>query len=147
MDNNYLNVIHINIRSLQKNFDGLKSFLSCLPKPPDIIALTETWLQEHTKHLYSMEGYDSFHLVRTNREHGGITIFAKCEFKANTLPQFSFINDNIEISTAKIELDHSKFIISVIYRPNSKHIAVEEFTNVMNDLISAMKFSDLINPL
>ena len=136
LDNNYLNIVHINIRSLHKNFDGLKSFLSCLPKTPDIIALTETWLQEHTKHLYSMEGYDSFHLVRNNREHGGITIFAKCEFKANTLTQFSFINDNIEICSAKVEVDSSKFIISVIYRPNSKHIAVEEFTNVINDLFS-----------
>ena len=136
LDNTYLNLMHINIRSLQKNYDNLKSFLSCLPKTPDIIALTETWLQDHTKHLYSMEGYDSIHLVRTNREHGGITIFVKCEIKANTLPQFSFINDNIEISSVKIEVDNSDFIISVIYRPNSKHIAVEEFTNVVNDLFT-----------
>ena len=140
LDNNYLNLIHINIRSLHKNFDCLKSFLSCLPKTPDIIAITETWLQEHTKHLYSMEGYDSFHLVRTNREHGGITVFAKCELKADTLSQFSFINDNIEIFTTIIELENSKFIISVIYRPNSKHIAVEEFTNVMNDIFSNQIF-------
>lgn len=136
LDNNYLNIIHINIRSLHKNFDSLKSFLICLPKTPDIIALTETWLQEHTKHLYSIEGYDSYHLVRTNREHGGISIFTKCELKADIITQYSFINDNIEIFSAKIELDNSKLVISVIYRPNSKHIAVEEFTNIMNGLFS-----------
>ena len=35
-------MIHMNIRSLQKNFDALHTFLSNLYKMPDIIALTET---------------------------------------------------------------------------------------------------------
>lgn len=43
-----VNIIHINIRSLRKNFDLLQSFLKCLPKPLDTVAITETWLQEHT---------------------------------------------------------------------------------------------------
>lgn len=76
LDGNYFNVIHINIRSLRKNFDFLQSFLKCLPKPPAIIAITETWLQEHTNQLYPLEGYDSFHLVRTEREHGGISVYS-----------------------------------------------------------------------
>ena len=62
MGKNYLSIMHINIRSLQKNFDTLKSFLNCLPKPPDVLAVTETWLKETTKHLYSLDGYDS-HLL------------------------------------------------------------------------------------
>lgn len=103
LDNNDLNFIHINIRSLYKNFDCLKTFLSCVPKTPDVMAITETWQQEHTKLLCSMEGYDSFHLVGTNREHGGITIFDKCELKTDSLMQFSLVNDNIEIFSTKIE--------------------------------------------
>lgn len=63
LSTNYLNILHINIRSLHKNFDVLKSFLKCLPKPPDVIAITETWLQEHTKHLDSLEGYDTYAYV------------------------------------------------------------------------------------
>lgn len=134
--NNYISVIHINIRSLQKNFDILKSFLNCLPKPPEVIAVTETWLQQNTKHLYFLEGYESFHLTRTVREHGGITVFTKNHMKAEPLMLYSFINENIEICTSKLELGNTKYIISVIYRPNSKHIAVNEFTNFMNELLN-----------
>ena len=42
----------------------LKYFLL---KSPDIIAFADTWLEEHNKHLYSLEGYNSYHLVRTER--------------------------------------------------------------------------------
>lgn len=136
LDKNYLNIIHLNIRSLHKNFDSFKSFLSCLPKPPEVIVITETWLQLNTKHLYSLEGYDSFHLVRTNREHGGVTFFTKTELKAELLTPFSFINEDIEICTTQIKLADSKYIISAIYRPNSKHIAVNEFTNIINELLN-----------
>ena len=73
----YINIIHQNMRSIHKNFDVFKTFLNSLPKPPAVIALTETWLRESFKHLYSLDGYVSHNLVRTNREHGGITIFIK----------------------------------------------------------------------
>ncbi len=42
LGNNYINIIHIHIRYLHKNFYLLKSFLNCLPKLPDVIAVTET---------------------------------------------------------------------------------------------------------
>ena len=51
------------------------------------------------------------------------------------LMQFCFINENIEICTSKLELGLSKYIVSAIYRPNSKNIAVNEFTNNMNELL------------
>ena len=138
----YLNIIHLNIRSLHKNCGSLKSLLTCLPKLPDVIALTETWLQEHTKHLYSLEGYTPFHLVRTDREHGGITIYTKNVINAEVLSQFSFINRNIEISSTKLIIGNTSYIISVIYRPNSKHIDVNEFTNIINELLAAETFKN-----
>lgn len=72
-----INILHFNIRSSHKNFDAIKVFLNNLPKAPDIIALTETWLQKSTKHLYFLYGCESHSLVRANREHGAITIFIK----------------------------------------------------------------------
>ena len=39
-----INIIHVNVRSIHKNFDVFKTFLNSLPKLPDFIALTETWL-------------------------------------------------------------------------------------------------------
>lgn len=136
LGNNYINIIHINIRSLHKNFDLLKSFLNCLPKLPDVIAVTETWLQETTKHLYSLDGYTSIHLTRTNKEHGGISIFTRNEIKVDVLHQFHYVDDNIEICSCKLEIENTNYVISVLYRPRSKHIAVNEFTNILNEILT-----------
>ena len=136
LKNSYLNIIHINIRSIHKNFDVLKSVLNGLPKPPDVIAVTETWLQEHTKHLYSLEGYNSYHLVRTEREHGGVSIFINNMLQTELLNQFCFINEHIEILTCQLTIGISKYVIAAIYRPNSKHIGVNEFTYFINDMLN-----------
>lgn len=42
-----LNILHLNIRFLQKNIDNLTSLLECLRSRPHIIAFTETWLRLH----------------------------------------------------------------------------------------------------
>ena len=136
MGDNYLNIIHVNIRPLQKNLDLLTSLLKCLPKPPDVLAVSETWLKESTKHLYSLEGYISHHLVRTTREQGGITIFVKHDLAAELLNDFSYINDNIEILTTKLKVSNTTYIISVIYRPHSKHELVNEFSDIINELLT-----------
>ena len=132
----YLNILHINIRSFQKNFDNLISFIKCFPKPPDIIAVTETWLKESTQHLYQLDGYVSHHIYRTTREHGGVTFFINNDYHAELIQDFTFVNDDLEICTIKLKSTTPNYVISVIYRPNSKHIAVQEFTNIFNDILS-----------
>ena len=102
LENNFISIIHINIRSLQKNFDLLKSMLSCLPKLPDVIVISETWLRNSSKHLYYMDGYTAFHLVRTSKEHGGVSIYVKNEIHTDVLDQYCIVNDDIELQTIKI---------------------------------------------
>ena len=41
-----LSIFHFNIRSLDHNFIQLESLISNMPHAPDIIALSETWLNE-----------------------------------------------------------------------------------------------------
>ena len=132
----YLNVLHINIRSLHKNFDNLISFVKCLPKPPDIIAISETWLKESTQHLYQLDGYEAHHIYRTTREHGGISFFINSDYHAEFIQQYSFVNDDIEICTIKLKSTIPNYVFSAIYRPNSKHVAVEEFSNILNEILS-----------
>ena len=45
-DNRSLILLHVNIRSLHKNFDSLYEFLVTLSFSPDIICLTETRLKD-----------------------------------------------------------------------------------------------------
>lgn len=56
---------------------------------------------------------------------------------------FSFINDDIEIKSCKIKIGHNNCIISVIYRPHSKHIAVNEFTTLLDNLLNNETFRNI----
>lgn len=40
----YTNIVHVNTRSIRKNCDHLKSLLHCIPNPPNVLSVTETWL-------------------------------------------------------------------------------------------------------
>ena len=73
-DKNILNFMQFNIRNLETNFIQLETLLSTLPKPPDILALTETWLNEENKDSYSIEGYNIYREVGKLREHGGVSL-------------------------------------------------------------------------
>ena len=52
-----LSVIHINVRSLQRNFDALQLLLSSLKTKPSIILITETWLDPSLSKSYMLDGY------------------------------------------------------------------------------------------
>lgn len=135
-ENNFINIIHMNIRSLKKNFDTLQTFLNSFPKPLDVIALTETQLRSTTKHLYTLDSYTIHNLVRPNREHGVITIYTNSTLSVELIDEYCYINDSIEICTAEIKISNSIYILSIIYRPHSKHIAVSEFTTIITQLLS-----------
>ena len=129
------NILHLNIRSLQKNCDNLTSLINCLTYPPHIIALSETWLKDSTQHLYNLEGYEAYHTCRTDREHGGVSIYISTDLHAEPIQQYTFANEDIEMCTIKLKLP-SNYIFSVIYRPHSKHVAVEEFAHTLHDILS-----------
>ena len=52
-NSNSISIIHINIRSLQKNFDSLQEFLCLLPTMPKIICLLESRINQ--KPLINLE--------------------------------------------------------------------------------------------
>ena len=52
-NSNSISIIHINIRSLQKNFDSLQEFLCLLPIMPKIICLSESRINQ--KPLINLE--------------------------------------------------------------------------------------------
>ena len=56
-----LKILHINARSLNKNFTSIKSYLNILQNPFSVVGISETWLQDIQDplvqiHNFSMEG-------------------------------------------------------------------------------------------
>ena len=114
----------------KKNYDNLTSFLNCLRIQPHVIALTETWLKDTNQHHFHLAGYSTYHSLRMNKEHGGVSLLINSDIHSEPIHQHTFVNETMEIcSYCAINLKlQTHLIISVIYRPHSKHVAVEEFT-------------------
>ena len=76
--------IHINIRSLPKNFDSLQKFLCLLPKIPEIICLTESRFNQDS--LINIELPD-FKLFRNDSvtRAGGVAVYVADTFNAEII--------------------------------------------------------------
>jgi len=77
-----INLIHINCRSLKKNFESVKLLLSNIsfPLTAMIFSLTETWLKNATQDLYSINGYTFVSHSRPIKTGGGVDIYINSLF-------------------------------------------------------------------
>ena len=73
-------ILHLNIRSLNKNIDNLRDFLASLKGKFSVIILEESWCDEtaNKNSLFDLENYNSVHKTRKNKkEEGFVSIFIK----------------------------------------------------------------------
>lgn len=71
--------MHLNIRSLRKNFNQLETLLDSCSKHIDIIVLSEINIKKDEVCFYKLEGYSSYAYTRETRRGGGLLIYAKKE--------------------------------------------------------------------
>ena len=134
--NNHLRILHINACCLTNKFENLKVLLHSMKVKPYIICFTETWFESNTSNAYQLKNYAAFHLTRTEREHGGVTVYVDSNINASKLPNWTMVNDDIEILTLELTFDKHIYKLCTIYRPNGKHDRIKEFTEVLNKILS-----------
>ena len=61
----------------------------------DVIAISETWLDDATTTIYCMEGYDAFHTVRTLNRGGGVAIYVQECHNGIQIARSSMAVDNL----------------------------------------------------
>lgn len=110
-------MLHLNVRSLNKNFDNFEMLLTMLNKFSfSLIAITETWLNSNSPPIFNIPNYK---LLRADRQHGrggGVAIYLRDGLTYR-------LRKDIHIEGVEdlfIEMTDNKFknkIIGVIYRP------------------------------
>ena len=73
-----LSFLHINIRSINKNFENFNLFLSSLAFTFSVICFSETCLDKTTisnESLYELPNYTSIHQVRKQKRGGGVSLY------------------------------------------------------------------------
>ena len=117
-----LNFLHLNIHSLNKNADNLKSLLDDLhfkKKDVDVVMLCETFLTETNKSSGHVDGYESHHAYRTGKTGGGVSILIRdgAIFKKTV---FSYVGECTEALLIEVEINCTTYVIGSLYRiPNT----------------------------
>lgn len=127
------NFLHINSRSLQRNFDSLSSLISHVDKPLTALAVSETWLKPHNEDTFRLPGYAFACCSRPSRTGGGVGIFINDCIQFKVLHDLTYIADIIECIFVELIIETgSNLIVGCIYRPPSSDI------NTFNDELTKM---------
>ena len=130
-------ILTLNIRSLRKNHEDLKSLISDFNTKIDILVITETWNTEDFH--FKIEGYKTpYNLNRQNKKGGGISIYVSHEIQSILLSEYTHIDEHIECMC--IEANNN--ILIATYRPPSgnKTIFIEHLSNISNNLLNRKLF-------
>lgn len=81
--NTNLNIMHVNIRSVRKNFDELLVFLDVFKlNNCDIIILSECW-QILSTNQFNIKGYTTYYNKGDYNQNDGVMVFTKSEINAD----------------------------------------------------------------
>ena len=135
-------ILHLNIRSLNKNIDNLRDFLASVKGKFSVIVLAESWCDEaaNKTSLLDLENYNSVHKTRKNKKGGGICIYIhkSIHFKVRNDVVYSMM----KLETASVEIvsnNLKKLIITGIYRPPKGNIKF--FKDYCKELLSKKKIT------
>ena len=120
-----LSIIHINSRSLYANFKNIKDYLHSFSQPFNIIAISETWINNERGADFEMEGYELTYNNRLNKGGGGVAIYVDMNLKYKIVEAMSQVVDNLlECITIEICMESKRNVsISCIYRiPGFKYL-------------------------
>ena len=106
----------------------------------DVIGISENWLTAENKELYNIHDYEHISNIRPNRPGGGVSLFVASNIKYTELTEHYINNDNIECMFIEIEIDSSKRIIGIVYRPPNS--SVDTFTFLLNDILEKLKIQN-----
>ena len=98
-------VLHLNIRSIKKNFENFKLFLNSINFTFSVICLSETWwddLATIEKSLFELPNYNSTHQARGDHEGGEVSIYLHKSLDFTVKPGLSINNNDIQPLTKEI---------------------------------------------
>ena len=142
--NNSLTILHLNIKSLNKNFDELHELLVAIRIRPDVICLTETRIKNDPLVNITVPQYKFYH-VDAQTSASGIAVYVSDNFTFKLCPnQYVLPNSEclwLELSTPN---SNEKFSVGTVYR-HPDHSTVnnflDRFSNCLNDCRTQKKLT------
>ena len=134
----YFSIIHINLRSINKNFDKLRQLIAELPFDPSCIAVTETKINKRSNlDCIKLSNYEFIHTDSLTCA-GGVGLYIKNSFNYEERKDLQLYNENYESVWTNIKIRNKKLTIGVIYRHPNRFIKEfsEDLSKVFLNLTS-----------
>lgn len=125
-----LNIIHVNIRSIKKNFDNFVATLVPTGIHFDIIIMTECWLQVSGP-LPSLSGYTAYSTANNRTQNDGVVVFV------NTLKGF-MVKEMVVRDAGCLVCWSDEFAVVAVYRSPS-NIVLDGFYTDMECVLATLK--------
>jgi hypothetical protein len=120
-----INLMHINCRSIRKNFFAMRNLLNNTSDYLSAIAVTETWLNPFMSDVYMLPGYNFVSNSRTVKSGGGVGFFVKSSITYSIRPDLARMCPYIECMFIELEQTTDKNIIfGCVYRPPSSDVTL-----------------------
>lgn len=118
---NNFDILHVNARSLNKNYDELVSLLSCLKHTFSVIGISETWLKSTSDiNLFQIPGYSFVHVCRSDKLGGGVGLYVKDGLDSKFRSDLSGARPGYESIFVELSGSNRKTVVGCVYRaPNS----------------------------
>lgn len=124
-----INFIHLNIRSIQKNFDELLILITTSLSDFSVIILSETW-KINSIDNYQIPGYVGFFNESELNQNDGVIIYVKKSLPAD-MQIYKF--DNLKFLKVTIHINNITIGITGVYRLPS--LDVNMFLNELNNFL------------
>ena len=129
----FLNIMHVNCRSLKQNFHSLEYLLSLLDNNLTAACVSETWLSPSSENSYNLNGYDFVCKSRTSKIGGGVGIYINNTYNYQLRNDLSVINEYIECVFVEIIQSLGNVLIGCVYRPPGSDIS--NFTDYLTMIL------------
>ena len=129
--------MHVNCRSILGKLNEITNLLEQLSV--DILAVSETWLDEPSVDLIHIRGYNFVHRSRTTGRGGGVGLFVKdqLDYQSVELIDNSMHHHSYESLFLRFPQSNGSYFLSgVVYRPPGKDL--EEFNTEFGQLLDAL---------
>lgn len=131
-------IFHQNIRSMRSNFDVLCAQLDVL-RLPDIVVLSEIWIEEYEMQNYSLNGYSLYANCNSTYRAGGVAAFVNNNIRCTAL--------NLNLRTAdclllRLVTDWYDIYVLCVYRFVSGDC--DEFVIELSKFLKSKRFPNII---
>jgi len=122
---NNFSLLHINSRSISKNFDSVATLLHTLHNFSfSIIGITETWLHANSPDVFNIQDYNMLHADRKEGRGGGVALYIHTDITHYRLRKDIHIQ-GIEDIFIEIQNNSGKnILVGTLYRPPSNDVTI-----------------------